>query len=345
VTQISDDEITDSSLSPTVKATGGVAWLLNVGGSIDLDTDAVTFKLATEWKVDLATLTARQIATIVALTPEPGDYQVQLWDSDREVLSSVDFELSIPVADRPAGVGEVPKVISGIFWVPVPKPTKWIATIAVLHNGSTIGTVNASPNVPTARIVRPIGGENFTDPTITFEWAGDDVDGDQLFYTVTYFGGRGADNLLLQGTDTTITVDLDSLSGSATARIKVDVYDGINSSSVMSNTFSVPNSPPLVSIEEYPEQSIPPEGLDVFEENIVVLQGEVYAKNLTPLKGFSLSWSSDLDGDLDSLNFESGKYLGVETSALSEGSHRITMTATDSEGTQASTSVIVHVRR
>ncbi len=89
----------------------------------------------------------------------------------------------------------------------------------------------------------------------------------------------------------------------------------------------------LYSIGEPPTARIdePADGLTVDEGESVTFDGEVDDNDTDPLD-LSVTWASDLDGDLDSSVPDSGGTVGFTTNALSPGVHTITLTATDEDG-------------
>ena len=219
-----------------------------------------------------------------------------------------------------------------MFLVPLPKPASPIASVAILHNGSLIGTLIASANPPTMSIISPTGGERFTADRVTFEWAGSDADGDSLFYTVVYSANDGVGNrntLTVNTEATSLTVPRHTLAASATARLLVIVSDGVNSTSTISNQFGVGNNPPFAIID-FPAEGAMFSGI----QNFVVVGG-AYDTEDGPLHETSLVWTSDMDGVIGS-----GEELFVNASDLTEGTHLVTLTATDSDGASSVSSAV-----
>lgn len=306
-----------------------------VGGA-DLAGDAFVLVNGT---IDLAADTA-QVGPTLELTglppsPVPGDYRVQLLDSGGAELAGADFtpeemDADSPTPNTPTG----PPV--GLVQVALPKPAGEVASVAILHDGNPIGTLAASANAPTVSILAPAGGESFTDPTVTFQWSGSDADGDPLHYTVLYSADDGDtwDALAINTPATSLTVPRSDLAATAAARFQVVASDGVNVAAATSNPFAVGNNGPVVAIDN------PPDGSVFSGVQNVDLVGVGFDPDDGLLDGASLSWSSDLDGVLGT-----GEELTVNASELSEGTHEVTLTATDSAGATSTASVTIHVFR
>ncbi len=264
--------------------------------------------------------------------PTPGDYRVQLLDGDGLELSGADFAPSVMVGD-PEGPNTPAGPPVGHFLAAIPKPATPIASVAILHNGSLIGALSASANTPTVSIISPTGGERFTADRVTFEWAGSDADGDSLFYTVVYSANDGVGNtwntLAVKIKATSLTVPRHTLAASAKARLWVIVSDGVNSTSAISNQFGVGNNPPFAIID-FPAEGAMFSGLQSFG-----VVGAAYDTEDGALHGTSLVWTSDIDGVLGT-----GDELWVNASDLTEGTHLVTLTATDSDGASSVSSAV-----
>ena len=95
----------------------------------------------------------------------------------------------------------------------------------------------------------------------------------------------------------------------------------------------VPGNAPVVTIHN-------PRGRGVLAlSQVLVLDGSAEDIEDGQLKGAALQWSSSLDGVLGT-----GEQLVLGAEALSAGSHQITLTATDTDGTKGLEIVEVDVQ-
>jgi len=293
-----------------------------VSGTIDLGADTAELASALE-------LTGRPPA------PAGGQYRVQLLDANGAELAGADFTPEEMDADT--SVPEIPTGPPvGLFTVPVAKPAGTVASVVVTHNGSQIGARTASVNAPTVDIVSPAGGETFADPAVTFSWNGADADADALRYTVLYSADDGAswDTLTVHTDSTTLTVPRTELAASTTARLRVIVSDGVHTSAVTSNWFTVGNNAPVVAIDA------PANNVLFSSVQDIHFLGAAFDPEDGALGGASLTWTSNLDGPLGS-----GLELNRNASTLREGTHVVTLTATDQAGAATTATVTIHVVR
>jgi hypothetical protein len=110
---------------------------------------------------------------------------------------------------------------------------------------------------------------------------------------------------------------------------------GFNATTDESNgPFSVPNNAPEVSI-------LSPTDSDLFiGTQLIFFQGAAIDREDLRLTGANLEWRSDKDGLLGT-----GEILNLEATELSRGDHTITVTATDSSGLTATTSVNISINQ
>jgi hypothetical protein len=289
--------------------------------------------------IDLGANTA-ELAPTLELTGRPlaqvgGEYRVQLLDANGTELAGADFtpeEMDADASTPETATG--PPV--GLFTVPLTKPTGAVASVVVTHNGTQIGARTASANAPTVGIANPAGGETLTGPTVTFNWNGTDADGDALRYTVLYSKDDGAswDTLTVNTDSTTLTVPRTDLAASTTARLRVIASDGVHTSGVTSNQFTVGNNAPVVVIDA--------PGNNVLFSSVQDVQflGAAFDPENGALGGPSLTWTSSLDGPLGT-----GAELNRNAATLSEGTHVVTLTATDQAGAATTATVTIHIVR
>lgn len=204
------------------------------------------------------------------------------------------------------------------------------ATSVVLTKSTTdLDTVLVSANPPQVTLTYPNGGETLDD-SVTVTWTGSDTDGDDLAYSVLVTGDDVTwEPLALNITGTTsIDLDLDLVPGSSTARFRVEASDGYHTAHDDSGTVTIGDHAPIATI------ITPTDGINV--TGPITLTGAAYDPEDGPLTGASLAWTSDQDGALGT-----GEML--QASDLSGGVHKLTLTATDSGGHSAASTVTVTV--
>ena len=163
----------------------------------------------------------------------------------------------------------------------------------------------------------------------TLEWIGTDADSTDLVYWVQYSSDQGAtwSTLAQTGADMSMDVDFATLPGAESeALIRVLVSDWSNTGISTSLAFSVAKKTPVARYSHPDPDTQWAAGEPVF------LDGVGYDPDDGNLPDGALLWVSDLDGNLGS-----GRELAVST--LSEGSHVITLSVTDSDNNPASAEV------
>jgi hypothetical protein len=188
-----------------------------------------------------------------------------------------------------------------------------------------------SAHAPQVTLLSPDGGETFED-TMTITWSGSDADGDDLFYSLQYSPDNGQtwQAVAVNLGETSLELDtLDDLPGNNEALMRVIATDGINTSTDESDAvFSVARHSPHAGILEPPSDRVYETG------ETVKLRGYGQDTEDGSLSPEALSWASDLDGALGA-----GRELWV--SDLMMGTHRIILTATDSDGHSGTDEVTV----
>ncbi len=216
--------------------------------------------------------------------------------------------------------------------IPFPAGTQWLR---IRHGPTVIAERQVSAHAPTVHLLSPNGGEQMQIGSL-LQWTGSDADGDDLLYTLLYSTDAGATwrALVLDTGETSLTVDeniLADMLGSNQALLKVIASDGVNTGEDVSDAvFSVPGSAPLSVITS------PQDGTFSAPGKLVVLEGVGLDMEEGTLRGNALQWTSDRDGALGT-----GEELALHN--LSTGHHRITLTATDSDGMsgQAAVDIVI----
>lgn len=266
--------------------------------------------------------------------PPPGEFEIRLLDAVGAELHRQSFEPTSHERDRP--VSGADPLTRGSFLVPIPAHSA-AAKVEVRRNGTLLASSQASGALPAVDILAPDGGEVLGDEEVTIQWQGQDVDGDTLSYVVQYSRDSGSTwkTLAVDWPETSYTIERRFLAGSDRALVRVQASDGFHTRTDPSdNTFSVVNNPPQVEI-------LSPRGGDTFSGvQLLHLDARATDREDGRLDGDSLTWSSSLDGPLGE-----GTALVLTASDLTEGRHRIALTATDSRGDSTTRTVTIDVGR
>jgi hypothetical protein len=259
-----------------------------------------------------------RISTDAVSSPgDNGEFSLELLDANGVVLVTYRFNGH----QRTHGDG----VVGFAEFVPWQAGTQ---RIVLKRNEVTLTERLVSPNTPTVRVLSPNGGE-ILGHEVTITWEASDADGDPLTYTVLYNTGTEAIWWPVASgvTDTSIQIDTALLPGSSQARFRVRVTDGVNTAEDDSdNVFTVSQKAPEVTILHPSAEQHIAAGADVD------LQGGAYDAEDGLLSLEQLTWTSHRDGVV-------GHGHHVHTTALSPGTHILTLAATDSQG-QVSTAQV-----
>lgn len=259
--------------------------------------------------------------------------------SDGRTFGTVaDSDLELRLADA-AGT-EVDRIALAEWYVRETGETRFEAGIPVgddvrrlelLLDGSVIDRVEASATPPTVSLSAPTPGAS--GDTVQVRWSAQDGDGDPLRTRVEYSPDDGTTwrpaGVNVSGTS--FTLDTTGLPGSSTARVRVRVSDGFWTGDVVSERFTLSDSPPQVEISL-------PEDVTYLPGQTVPLAAYVQDLEDGPLDGDDVVWASDRDGRLGT-----GAALPVPVERLSLGTHRITVTATDAAGQAATASATIEI--
>lgn len=190
-----------------------------------------------------------------------------------------------------------------------------------------------SANAPVVALLTQNEGGPLVAP-VEIRWQASDADGDPLTYMLQYSPDGGESWQLLESdiVETAVRLtDLALLPGSDNGFFRVTVMDGVNTGSALNAApFSVPNNPPSVSIVSPSPQT------NVETNGLVHFLGSAYDMEDRGVAPEAMVWTSDRDGQL-------GTGTSFELTTLSPGLHKVTLTATDSQGLEASTFTFVTV--
>ena len=151
---------------------------------------------------------------------------------------------------------------SRAFFMLLPNPGG-VTTFNMSTAGSVLATRQVSSHRPTVAVIAPNGGDSWSAMgTQTIRWSATDLDGDSLSYSV-FYSRDGTDWVPLASgiRDTHVDVNLAELGGSTSARVRVEVTDGVSTSSDESDsTFSVAPKAPWAAILAPQEGTVIPTG-------------------------------------------------------------------------------------
>ncbi len=264
--------------------------------------------------------------TGTAVLPTGGAYALRLENAQGGQIASYSFTPSFGSENQTVGTFS--------FQLPWDPNTR---RIVLLRNGLILASRQASANAPTVHVTSPNGGETLSGSSATFTWTASDQDGDTLAYLLEYSTDNGGTwkPLAVNWKSTSFAVNPTNLAGSNQALFRVTASDGFNTTADQSDAvFTVPAHGPQVVIST-PENN----HLYVGDQNINLSGGAIDIED-GMLATSRLSWSSNLNGLLGT-----GSTLSVNASALVEGTHTITLTATDSTNRTGTATVSVRVFR
>lgn len=245
---------------------------------------------------------------------DPGDYRLEVLDSNGEILRSNRFDLE--TLPPPAGG------TTGEFRVFVHK-TPGVSALRILAPGAEmLGSVRFTGLPPSVLILSPQVGETVEGRT-TISWQGTDPDSDSLYYRVLYSTDDGAtvERITAPLQEQEFLLNLNRLPACTEGcLLEVQVSDGVNSALDQLGGFQVRKSNPETWI------SRPEEGAAFRSNQFVILRGASVTLEGEPVPSRSLIWTSDRDGKLGQ-----GDRLEL-LEQLSPGKHRIRLTAVDSQG-------------
>jgi hypothetical protein len=204
-----------------------------------------------------------------------------------------------------------------------------IITLTATDNNGATGNaavaIQVGNTAPTATIANPADESTYdVDDSIVFNGSGSDSEdgaliGDSLVWISSKDGQIG--------TGTSFTVNTLSEGTHVITLTATDSDGAVHSASI---TILVGNVPPTPSIT-YPEDR---SEYDV--DDFIVFNGMATDPEDGNLSGASLTWTSSKDGVI-------GSGTSFTSNTISEGTHVITLTATDSEGAARSDSIVITI--
>ena len=263
-----------------------------------------------------------------------GEWVLELLDDAGAVLRSVPFAADTPIDDLDPSEPYEPGGSSEHWRVLVEDPPAY-ASYRVSQGPLVVAESAVSASAPTVTVVSPVAGQSVDGSTVTLEWSASDADGDALTYHVHYSsdGGETHSAVGVGLSSTSLVVAREGLAGSTRARLRVIASDGTRSTTAESALFTVAENAPEVLVHS------PSDGEVFGGPDTMVLDATALDTEDGVLADSAVVWSSDIDGPI-----AHSAYAWISTVDLSEGTHVITATATDSSARAASVSVTVEVR-
>lgn len=204
------------------------------------------------------------------------------------------------------------------------------------HSGVVLVETTKSAHAPELALAAPAAGTPASG-VVTLAWHATDADGDALKYYVRYSpDGARVVPLQTQLTVNSIQVDFGQLPQfSAGGWLEVLASDGLATTSVRTSGLAVgggdgTSNAPFVYITTPDDNMTYPRGANV------ILHGNAWDLEDQMLSGGSVTWSSNLDGQI-----AVGRL--TRTAALSVGTHVITLRAQDSSGTFATDTTTITI--
>lgn len=274
------------------------------------------------------------LASAPAHLPPPGaQYCVALLDGARKRLSNYCF-------DQPLEDDSINGPAAGLISMVVPRP-EGLQQVELSESatGAVLSTRAASAHAPAVSVTFPNMPGLALNGLQTIRWAGSDLDGDPLSYTVLYSRDNGVTWLGAAASvmGPSVVLDFSRLPGTAGAAaglIRVLASDGFYTAEDTTDApFTVDDKAPAALI-------LAPASGRTFNNRaaISLLGAGIDLEDGAPGDGAAdgaLYWESSLDGSL-------GVGRLVETN-LSPGVHTITLTVRDSAGAASTASVQVNV--
>ena len=192
--------------------------------------------------------------------------------------------------------------------------------VQLTYGGTVVTQRVVSPNPPVVSITSlNVDG---TSQNISLGWKASDPDGDVLFFTVQYSADNGAswNTLKLDYIWQSITISSKMLHGSTAARLRVVASDGFNTATATTDSFVIPNHPPVVTIQGLvPGQRVP-------YGSTISLAGLALDAEDGSIPGSNLVWTAAGPTPRSA----AGPQFSLMD--LSPGSYTVSLAGTDSDG-------------
>lgn len=250
---------------------------------------------------------------------EPGDYILRLLNSAGQTLAAHLFTPAMEDGEEALPFGLV---------VPLPAGTSRFQ-ITTGSGQKVLAERAISSQPPTVQSVAVAGASGELSGLVTLAWAGSDADGDDLTYDVYYSrdGGVTYDPIQIGLTEEEAEIDMASLGGGPLTRFRVVASDGALTGSGTSRSYATAVKPPAPVILAPADEHVAQWG------QLVQFFGEAPDLQDGYVGDIGLTWTVN------------GQRLGVgsalATSDLPVGTNEIRLSARNSQGKTASTTITV----
>jgi YVTN family beta-propeller protein len=277
-----------------------------------------------------ASLEVRRVDSVARVPPiVPGGMSIRLIGPGGATLADHPFTPE-PLPDAAAGEGATPAVGFGLV-VPFAAGTAEVRIVDLAAGGAVLASRAVSAGAPSVANVSVSGAPEPVTGAVTVQWTAADPDGDPLTFDVLFTrdGGASVQPLALAVSGTSLEVGTAALPG-GDAQLRVMASDGVLTGYADSAPFTLAPKPPR------PQIVSPGEGTTVVSGQLVNLDGRATDAQDGVIGEAGLAWSIP------------GRALGagprLSITDLPTGLNRVTLTATNSFGLSATTSVLVVVR-
>ena len=295
---------------------------IRIQGVIDLIEQELTF------------FESKLVAGVPATDQLPGSpIKLAFLDSSGVVIAEAGIAFTLGILGdglKPAGTPDLWPVLFSAT-VPVPDGT---SNMEVRLRGLPLTSLPLSANPPSVRLIFPQGGETFlADEQVVIKWEGSVPDKDDLTYSVYYSTDEGKSYAPVKTGlgESTLPWSMEVAKGTVRGLIKVVASDGILSAEAVSGLFSVSPKPPRLAILQ------PRSDTRLLDSQTLRLRGAGFDLEDGTLDGNNFVWTSSVDGFL-------GRGPDIRSN-LSPGTHTITLTGSDSGGSQGAARVMILVLR
>jgi uncharacterized protein (TIGR03437 family) len=135
---------------------------------------------------------------------------------------------------------------SKAFALEVPFPTQ-TTSIALTAGSRVLAAVTVPPHAPQVNFTSPKAGDTWNEGTQTISWSASDQDGNPLTYALSYSvdGGNSYIPIDVDLTDTQVTLDSSSVSGSPQVYFHLMATDGVNTTASTVGPVTVVQTPKI----------------------------------------------------------------------------------------------------
>jgi hypothetical protein len=269
---------------------------------------------------------AQHLDRVASVPPSAlGNYAIEITGAGGVTLASYPFAATTLGESELTGAGAV---LSFGQIVPFVAGTQMIQIVDLTAN-RVLGQQVVSPNPP---LIGNVALQGSVSPAglATLRWSASDADGDPLTFDIFFTRDNGVtlQPLMLSLSGSSAQVDTTPLAGGQ-GQFRVVASDGVNTAHADSAPFTLPNKPPQ------PYIVTPADGQTLFAGQLLNLEGEATDAQDGVVQDTGLAWSAS------GTALGSGGKLSLPNLPL--GINPITLTATDSLGLSASTTVSVTV--